>query len=209
MKLKKFAVSSALAIAALSVTAGTAYATPAQNPAPVQNTIGHHTAVEGRSVVTVLEFGGFHLTSDGKFVELRNDAGAVLQTLPLTIQFGGKEYSIAPLIENQGRTLTLTPETDPAKATAVDVAAPVSDVAAPFDFSPENLEKLSAGVGNAVTIGSLIGTVVGAVVGCVAGPAGCVAGITTGAGIGGVLGTIAGGGTVLAGNGSAMLNAPA
>ncbi|WP_305092729.1 hypothetical protein [Prescottella sp. R16] len=205
MKLKKFAVSSALAIAALGVSAGTAYATPAQNPAPVQNTIGHHTAVQGDSVVTVLEFGGFHLTSDGKFVELRNDAGAVLQTLPLTIEFGGKEYSIAPLIENQGRTLTLTPETDPAKAKAVDVAAPVSDVAEPFDFSPENLEKLASGVGNAVTIGSLLGTAIGAVIGLAGGSVG----IPTAAGIGGVVGTIVSGGAVLAGNGSAMMNPPA
>lgn len=204
MNLKKFAATSVLVIAALGVGTGTSYAAPAPAPDPV----GYQTHVDGRSVVTVLDAGGFHVTSDGQLIEVRNDAGDVLQTLPLSIRVGDREFSIAPVIE--GRTLTLTPVDAPR-----DVAAPVADVAAPFEFGPDTLAQLANGVGDAVTIGSLIGTVVGALVGCVApasvgaAAATCLPGLAAGAGIGGVVGTIAGGGAALAGNGSAMLNAPA
>ncbi len=100
----------------MGVGAGTAYA----QPAPAQDGVGYQAHIDGRSVVTVLDAGGFHVTSDGRFVEIRNDAGQVIQTLPLTYRLGDREFSIAPVVE--GRQLTLTPETDPAKATMADVA---------------------------------------------------------------------------------------
>jgi len=199
MKLTKFAATSALVIAAMGVGAGTAYA----DPAPAPEAVGYAAHIDGRSVVTVLDAGGFRVTSDGKSVEIRNAAGTVLQALPLSYRIGDQEFSIAPLVE--GRTLTLTPETDPAKATPADVAQP---------FDPRNLaalgenlavfEKLADGVDSAVTVGSLIGTLVGAVIGCVAAGstiAACPAAIATGAGVGGVVGTIVAGVPVLAYNG--------
>ncbi|MFC9517854.1 hypothetical protein ACFTSD_19180 [Nocardiaceae bacterium NPDC056970] len=207
MKLKKFAATSALVIAAMGVGAGTSYA----DPAPAPNQIGYQAHIDGRSVVTVLDAGGFHVTSDGKFVEIRNDAGQVLQTLPLTYRIGDREFSIAQVVE--GRQLTLTPETEPAKATMADVAGPALP---PLPIDLSMLDKLAEGVDSAVTVGSLIGTVVGALIGCVASgsaaPATCMAGITTGAGIGGIIGTIIAAGPVLAYNGFQVyqtMNAPA
>ncbi|NKZ68865.1 hypothetical protein GTA09_02050 [Rhodococcus hoagii] len=156
MKLRKFAATSALVIAAMGVGAGTAYA----QPAPAQDGVGYQAHIDGRSVVTVLDAGGFHVTSDGRFVEIRNDAGQVIQTLPLTYRLGDREFSIAPVVE--GRQLTLTPETDPAKATMADVAGPTLP---PLPIDLSMLDKLAEGVDSAVTVGSLIGTVIGAVIG--------------------------------------------
>ncbi len=196
MKLRKFAATSALVIAAMGVGAGTAYA----QPAPAHDGVGYQAHIDGRSVVTVLDAGGFHVTSDGRFVEIRNDAGQVIQTLPLTYRLGDREFSIAPVVE--GRQLTLTPETDPAKATMADVAGPTLP---PLPIDLSMLDKLAEGVDSAVTVGSLIGTVIGAVIGCVGGgstgPAACLGGIATGATAGGIIGTIVAAGPVLAYNG--------
>ncbi|RVW09309.1 hypothetical protein EGT67_10920 [Prescottella agglutinans] len=210
MKLTKFAATSALVIAAMGIGAGTAYA----DPAPAPEAVGYAAHIDGRSVVTVLDAGGFRVTSDGKSVEIRNAAGTVLQALPLSYRIGDQEFSIAPLVE--GRTLTLTPETDPAKATPADVAQP---------FDPTNLavlgenlavfEKLGDGVDTAVTVGSIVGTLVGAVAGCAIGgtplaltgvgiPASvltCLGGAAAAAPVGGMIGTIVAGVPVLAYNG--------
>lgn len=194
MKFTKLAATSALVIAAMGVGAGTSYA------APAQDAVGYEAHIDGRSVVTVLDAGGFHVTSDGKFVEIKNDAGTVLQALPLSYRIGDREFSIAPVIE--GRQLALTPETDPAKSTPVDVAGPALP---PMPIDLSILDKLADGVDSAVTVGTLVGTIVGALVGCVAGgstgPAACFAGLATGAGVGGVIGTILAAGPVLAYNG--------
>ncbi|MDH6677356.1 hypothetical protein M2284_001554 [Rhodococcus sp. LBL1] len=211
MKLTKFAATSALVIAAMGVGAGTAYA----DPAPSADTVGYTAHVDGRSVVTVLDAGGFRVTSDGKFVEIQNAAGTVLQALPLSYRIGDREFSIAPLVE--GRTLTLTPETDPAKAKPVDVAQPFvgpTNVAALGD-NLAVFEKLGDGVSTAVTVGSIVGTLVGAVAGCAIGgtplaltgigiPASlltCLGGAAAAAPVGGMIGTIVAGVPVLAYNG--------
>ncbi len=206
MKLRKFAATSALVIAAMGVGAGTAYA----QPAPAQDGVGYQAHIDGRSVVTVLDAGGFHVTSDGRFVEIRNDAGQVIQTLPLTYRLGDREFSIAPVIE--GRQLTLTPETDPAKATMADVAGPTLP---PLPIDLSMLDKLADGVDSAVTVGTTVGTLVGALAGCLIGgtplaltgiglPASvlsCLGGAATAAPVGGIIGTIVAAGPVLAYNG--------
>ncbi|WP_430334154.1 hypothetical protein [Rhodococcus sp. ACT016] len=205
MKLTKFAATSALVIAAMGIGAGTSYA----EPAPVNDPVGYEAHIDGPSVVTVLDAGGFRVTSDGEFVEIQNAAGTVLQTLPLSYRIGDREFSIAPLIE--GRTLTLTPETDPAKAKPAGVAEPFigpTNVAAIFG-------KLGDGIDTAVTVGSIVGTLVGAVAGCAIGgtplaltgigiPAGilsCLGGAATAAPVGGMIGTIVAGIPVLVYNG--------
>ncbi|CAM3246844.1 Tat pathway signal sequence domain protein [Prescottella defluvii] len=194
MKFTKLAATSALVIAAMGIGAGTSYA------APAQEAIGYAAHIDGGAVVTVLDAGGFQVASNGQFVEITNDAGAVLQTLPLSYRIGDREFSIAPVIE--GRQLTLSPETDPAKATPVDVAGPTLP---PLPIDLSMLDKLADGVDSAVTVGSLIGTIVGALIGCVGGgstgPAACFAGIAAGAGTGAVVGTILAAGPVLAYNG--------
>ncbi|QCQ92542.1 hypothetical protein [Rhodococcus sp. SGAir0479] len=210
MKLRRIAATSVLVTAALGVGTGTSYAAPA--PAP--NPIGYQAHVEDRSVVTLLDAGGFHLTSDGRFVEITDDAGTVLQTLPLTYRLGDREFSIAPLVD--GRKLTLTPEIAPARAVAADVAEPIDP--ANLAALGENLkvfEKLSEGVSEAVTTGSLVGTLVGAVVGCAIGGTPlaltgvaipqavllCLGGAAAAAPVGGMIGTIVAGVPVLAYNG--------
>ncbi|PTR23446.1 hypothetical protein C8K36_10926 [Rhodococcus sp. OK519] len=204
MKLKKFAATSVLVVAAMGVGAGTSYADP--TPAPSQ--IGYQAHIDGPSVVTVLDAGGFRVTSDGKFVQVRDDAGQVLQSLPLTYRIGDREFSIAPVVE--GRQLTLTPETDPAKATMADIAGPTLP---PLPIDLSMLDKLAEGVDSAVTVGTLVGTVVGALAGCLIGFAtGCLPAMVTFAPIGGIVGTIVAAGPVLAYNGWQIyqtMNAPA
>ncbi|QBJ95966.1 hypothetical protein ERC79_08265 [Rhodococcus sp. ABRD24] len=220
MKLTKLAASSVLVIAAMGIGAGTSYAAPAPTP----DAIGYAAHIDGRSVVTVLDAGGFQVTSDGRFVEIKNDTGTVLQTLPLSYRLGDREFSIAPLIE--GRQLTLTPETDPAKATLVDAALPnpadlpiSADLPIQRVLSDEDvnkaIEEMSNQVSSAVTVGSLVGTLVGAVAGCAIGgtplaltgigiPASvltCLGGASAGAGVGGTIGMIVAGAPVLAYNG--------
>lgn len=211
MKLKNLTATSVLVIAALGVGAGTSYAAPAATT----QAIGYEAHVDGRSVVTVLDAGGFHVTSDGKFVEITDDAGTVLHTVPLTYRIGDRDFSIAPLVE--GRQLTLTPEIAPANAVAADVAEPFIG---PVNIAAlgENLaafEKLSEGIDQAITVGSLVGTLVGAVIGCAVGgtplaltgigiPASvltCLGGAAAAAPVGGVIGTIVAGAPVLAYNG--------
>ncbi|QKT13207.1 MULTISPECIES: hypothetical protein [unclassified Rhodococcus (in: high G+C Gram-positive bacteria)] len=204
MKFTKLAATSALVIAAMGVGAGTSYA------APAQDAVGYEAHIDGRSVVTVLDAGGFHVTSDGKFVEIKNDAGTVLQALPLSYRIGDREFSIAPVIE--GRQLALTPETDPAKSTPVDVAGPALP---PMPIDLSMLDKLVEGVDSAVTVGTIVGTLVGAVAGCAIGgaplaltglgiPASvltCLGGAAAAAPVGGMIGTILAAGPVLAYNG--------
>lgn len=206
MKLRKLAAVATMTIAAMGITAGTSYAAPAE---AAQDEINYEVKAEGDSIVTVIDAGAFQVSGDGKSVELQDGDGKAVVSLPLAIQLGDIQLPFEREISEDGKTLTLTPVTDPAKATPVapedkvargltPVSLKLSDVASP----EENLkaqQNFSSQLAIATAVGGLTGTVIGALVGglgFLGGPAG-LASVPLGAGIGGVIGTIVAGGPTL------------
>ncbi|AWZ26439.1 ammonium transporter [Rhodococcus pyridinivorans] len=204
MKLKKLAAVATMTIAAMGITAGTSYAAPA-----AQDEINYESKVEGDSVVTVIDAGEFQVSGDGESVELQDNAGNTVLSLPLAIQLGDLQLPFERQISEDGKTLTLTPVTDLSKATPVDpedkvgasltpVALKLTDVASP-DENLKAQQNFASQLGIATAVGGLAGTIIGAVVGglgLLGGPVG-LASIPLGAGIGGVIGTIVAGGPTL------------
>ncbi len=203
MKLRKLAAVATMTIAAMGITAGTSYAAPA---APDE--INYESHVDGQSVVTVIDAGAFQVSGDGQSVELQDNAGNTVVSLPLAVQLGDIQLPFAREISEDGKTLTLTPSTDLSQATPVapedkvvpgitPVALKVTDVASP-DENLKAQQNFASQLGIATAVGGLTGTIIGCVIGGIAGagvfslPA-CAAG----AGIGGVVGTIAAGGPTL------------
>ncbi|MDO2380618.1 ammonium transporter [Rhodococcus sp. DMF-1] len=210
MKFRKLAAVAAMTIAAVGLTAGTSYAAPAVT-APEE--INYETKAEGDSVVTVIDAGSFAVSGDGKSVELQDSDGNAVVSLPLAIQLGDLQLPFEREISEDGKTLTLTPVVDPAKATPVDpedkvapglnpVSLKLNDVASP----EENLkaqQNFASQLGIATAVGGLTGTIIGAIVGTFVMPA---IGTVAGAGIGGVIGTIVVGGPTLVVAGIGLIN---
>ena len=195
-----------MTIAAMGITAGTSYAAPAES---AQDEINYEVKAEGNSVVTVIDAGAFQVSGDGKSVELQDADGNAVVSLPLAVQLGDLQLPFEREISEDGKTLTLTPVTDPSKATPVapedrvargltPVSLKLADVASP----EENLkaqQNFSSQLGIATAVGGLSGTIIGALVGglgFLGGPVG-LASVPLGAGIGGVIGTIVVGGPTL------------
>ncbi|MCU1640123.1 MAG: hypothetical protein JWN03_398 [Nocardia sp.] len=175
MRFKKFAATSALAIAALGVSAGTSYADTA--PAPAAATAIHYdTKIEGSSVVLKTDIGS--LTTDDGQLQVRDPQGGVVTTVPLSFVKDGQAFPIAAQID--GNTATLTPNADPAAAQPVAPGTPLIkqvDATANPNFN-QALSNLSSTVSVGVAIGSLVGTVIGAGIGCIAGGAAVALGAT-------------------------------
>ncbi|QHG82245.1 ammonium transporter [Rhodococcus rhodochrous] len=205
MKLKKLAAVATMTIAAMGITAGTSYAAPA-----AQDEINYESKVEGDSVVTVIDAGEFQVSGDGESVELQDNAGNTVLSLPLAIQLGDLQLPFERQISEDGKTLTLTPVTDLSKATPVapedkvgasltPVALKLTDVASP-DENLKAQQNFASQLGIATAVGGLAGTIIGAVVGglgLLGGPVG-LASIPLGATVGGIIGTIVAGGPTLA-----------
>ncbi|KSZ60344.1 ammonium transporter [Rhodococcus rhodochrous] len=205
MKLKKLAAVATMTIAAMGITAGTSYAAPA-----AQDEINYESKIEGDSVVTVIDAGEFQVSGDGESVELQDNAGNTVLSLPLAIQLGDLQLPFERQISEDGKTLTLTPVTDLSKATPVapedkvgasltPVALKLTDVASP-DENLKAQQNFASQLGIATAVGGLAGTIIGAVVGglgLLGGPVG-LASIPLGATVGGIIGTIVAGGPTLA-----------
>jgi hypothetical protein len=218
--MKKFAATSAIAIAALTVAAGTAYAdSPADVPAVAGKpgaTVStdvlpgiHYTAnVVDHSVVLRTDAG--RLTTRGNQFEILDDTGKLVFGMPLTYQLDKKDWPIAAQIDTDGRTVTLTPSRNPAEAVA-STQPELKPVFSQDNFN-DALGVASSQVGLATGIGVLVGTAIGLAGGCVAGmvvgtalmpplflagaPGGCLAGAISGAALGAAVGTVAVGGPV-------------
>lgn len=205
MRLKKFAATSLMAIAALSIGAGTSYAAPA---AP--ETIDWSSKVEGQSVVTTIDAGGFKVSGDGKNIELQDNAGKAVVSLPLAFQLNSLKFPMEQKISEDGKTVTLTPIFDLGKAKPIaaedrgtrtigniaikDIASPTEDMAAQSMFNSRLAVASAAGGLSGTIVGCLIGGLVGTPVGIVPG---FLAGCATGAPIGAIVGTIVAGGPTL------------
>ncbi|SEL57510.1 hypothetical protein [Rhodococcus maanshanensis] len=204
MRLKKFAATSLMAIAAMGVGAGTSYAAPA---AP--ETIDWSSKVEGQSVVTTIDAGAFKVSGDGKNIELQDNAGKAVVSLPLAFQLNSLKFPMEQKISEDGKSVTLTPIFDLGKAKSVtpadrgdravgniaikDIASPSENLIAQNTFN----SQLALATATGGLTGTIIGCVVGLVPGLAAGIIGALPGCVTGAGIGAIVGTIAVGGPTL------------
>ncbi|UGT42169.1 hypothetical protein LTV02_01690 [Nocardia yamanashiensis] len=187
MRIKKFAATSALVIAALGVTAGTVNAAPAQAEA---TGIHWNTELAGNSVIVKTDIGS--LTTEGDQLQVRDDAGTIVTAFPLTfVKNDGMAVPVAAAID--GNTATLTPNLDPS---ALRPTGLLHDVVRQDAFD-DAVSAAATQFGLATSVGTLIGTVVGAGAGCVLG---LIGGATLSlplleaAGFGPILGCLAGAG---------------
>lgn len=202
MKLRKLAAVAAMTAAAMGVAAGTAYAAPA--PAPAQDEINFESKVEDQSVVTTLDAGAFKVVDEGDTVEIKDNEGNTVISMPLAVQLNGFEIPLAEEVSEDGREITLTPQLD--KTTPVAPADRVEGIALQDVASPEENLLAQQTFGAQLAIATASGGLVGTIIGCIAGgllltPVGIVPGFlggcAGGAGVGAIIGTIVAGGPTL------------
>ncbi|MFE3054152.1 hypothetical protein [Nocardia sp. NPDC059239] len=204
----------AVAIAAsltLCVGGGTASADAPAVPARPGTTVStdvlpglHYTAsVVDHSVVLRTDAG--RITVRGNQFEILDAGDNLAFGMPLTYRLDQQDWPIAARIDADGRTITLTPGTDPAQA------VPAAPQTLKTVFSQDDLNSAiglaSSQIGLATAIGGMVGAAIGLVGGCVAGmavgtalmppaflagaPGGCIAGAAVGAGLATAVGTLA------------------
>jgi len=163
MRIKKFAATSALLIAAIGVTAGTVNAAPAAD-APINFTA---RATDTQSIVTTDS--GSLVVEDGA-LKIKAANGTTVAGTPLTFRVDDFEFPIAADIADH--TATLTPQLDVAKATYKPVALPYEDKApwkTEYDREQAAWSRLTSTISMGATIGTLVGGIGGGAVGCVLG----------------------------------------
>ncbi|KQU28369.1 MULTISPECIES: hypothetical protein [unclassified Rhodococcus (in: high G+C Gram-positive bacteria)] len=209
MTLRRLVATSAIAIASLGVATGTAYAQPATTTpsatttesAPAENSeLNWASRVEAGGVVTTVDAGMFRAADDGKTVDLVDEEGNTILSLPLSFNLNGVEFPYGVEYTDEGRTVKLIPNLAAPMGLAPNalentVASPAENTAAEQSFASQ--------LGLATSIGGLTGTIIGAVIGGIIVPA---IGIVPGAGVGGVIGTIVAGGPTLVVAGIDLLN---
>ncbi|RDI44441.1 hypothetical protein [Nocardia mexicana] len=180
MRASKFAATALLAIGATGITAGVVHAQPTTG-APGET--GMHATdhgitytttptTNGHGVSTTVEAGQFTVAADARSIALTDTVGSTVAIIPLGLQTTAGTVTLTPEIGNNGRTLTLTPQsTNPQTAQAIDEA---SDTLA--------RKQYNAGVG------ALIGAGIGAVIGFFLGGVGALVTIPVGAGLGALIG---------------------
>ncbi|BAD58251.1 hypothetical protein [Nocardia farcinica] len=197
MKLRRSALTAALAVTGVLVGAAPAHTEPGQSPP-----VSYQAALVEKSVVTTLDHGTFALQNEGGAVAVRDAAGEVLDTVPLTYSLDGQRLALRHEISHDGRTLTITPDT-----TGLDRAA-LRPVASPLENQLAMNDLINA-VSISTSLGTLVGTAVGAIAGigvgivlsgaaCAVLSLGCVVAVlpimSLTAGVGGIAGLILAGG---------------
>ncbi|WP_242676748.1 hypothetical protein [Rhodococcus sp. ABRD24] len=179
MKLHRTTAVSVLAIAALGVATGTAYAEPGPPAGP--GAIHYQTQIgaNGTSLDTVLDSGTFRVAGNG--VEVVDPEGATVGAIPLTYQVAGVDVPLIPSVD--GSRLTLTP------AIPAQGVAALHNVDARQDAYDNMVRQIEQGWFNGGAMNAQIGAGVGAVVGCVLFLfVGCIPGAAIGGAIGAVTG---------------------
>ncbi|MBJ8348680.1 ammonium transporter [Antrihabitans sp. YC2-6] len=202
MMLRKTVAIAAMVIGAMGVASGTTYAEPAPEP----EAISFESKLVDRTVVTNLVGGTFEVNSDTQSFAVKNSTGDVVFTMPLAFSIDQVAHPFVPAVTNAGKTLSLKPDMDPAKATPFvrNVASPLENQRAINDY----LQQFAL----ASAIGGLAGTAVGLAIGCILGVpliatvAGFLGVCAAGAAVGGVVGTIIAGGPTLAVAGVDLIN---
>ncbi|MTE12135.1 hypothetical protein [Nocardia aurantiaca] len=164
MRIKNFAATAALVIAAMGVTAGTVNAAPAAD-----NGVIDYAATTSDTNTIIHTDGGSMVVEDGAF-KIKADNGTVLAGLPLNFRVDDFEFPIATEIADH--TATLTPQYDMDHAVYKPINLPYEDQA-PFksDYDREQAawNRMKDTISTGATIATLVGGIGGAAVGCVAG----------------------------------------
>lgn len=169
----------ALAVTALAcaTTSGIATAAPAASPSAAPGI--HYTAqIHGRSVLFSTDLGS--LTVRDRHLDVLDDHGTEVASLPLTYRLNNRDFPIAATITD--RTVALTPDTNPAAATSASdtprtevrpIVAALRPVAATYPSpdarSADALSTLTEQLTVASMLSGMLGTIVGAGIGCIAG----------------------------------------
>ncbi|MEV0466966.1 hypothetical protein AB0I30_21535 [Nocardia tengchongensis] len=208
MKNRRAGLIAACAVAGVAVTTATANAAPEQSVSPV----GYHATLADGTVVVGLDHGTFAPVA-GDAVGIRDEAGTVLDSLPLVYTIDGRRLPIREELSGDGRTLRLTPDVSAVNHSApAPISGPLTAVASPLENQLAMNDMINA-VSIGTSVGGLIGTAVGAAIGvgvgftlagasCLVLSLGCVIAVmpivTLVGGVGGLAGLVIGGGPAAA-----------
>lgn len=191
-----------IAAAAIPVLAVALVGTGVANADPVTPNVEYRTELVGNTVITSLTHGTFSIT--GNTVDIRDEAGATLVSLPLSVRDGSLEYSLPATLLEDSSVLEITAVKDVAlaKPNLTPVASPAENYASQANFA--STFGLATAIGSFV--GMAIGAVIGLVVGAAAGGVGAIPGLITGASVGGIIGSLVVGGPTLIVAGMDLIN---
>ncbi|MFE9575510.1 hypothetical protein ACFYO1_03930 [Nocardia sp. NPDC006044] len=187
MLMRNFAATATLLIAALGVSAGAVNAAPAADAdAPINFTA---ESTDSQAIVSI-DAGSIVVEGDALKIKAAN--GNVVAGTPLKFRIDEFEFPIAADVA--GRTATLTPQLDMAKATYKPVALPFEDKApwkTEYDREQAAWSRMTGTISLGASIATLVGGLGGAAVGCVLG--GALGGVIVGGTIVGLFGPFVGG----------------
>ncbi|MFC4604587.1 hypothetical protein [Rhodococcus kronopolitis] len=158
MKMTNPMAVAAMTIASVGIVAGTAYAAPAPAPAPA---VGWNVTQDGDHVIVSTSAGS--LSNENNRLVVKDANGVIVDSVPLALAVDGISHPVAAKID--GRTATLTADTNPAVATPV--ALPVNDIGLPI--KDIDLPAAVAGVKDNLTLTGAVGGFLGGATGLVGG----------------------------------------
>ncbi|MFE3759080.1 hypothetical protein ACFXO9_32660 [Nocardia tengchongensis] len=207
MNSRRAGLIAACVAAGVAITAATANATPESTTPQVT----YHATLSDSSVVVTLDHGTF-AAGQADSVAIRDAAGIVLDSLPLTYTLDDRKLPLHQTITDDGRTLRLTPDLTTVDRTTPTPVADLKPVASPLENQLAMNDLINA-ASIGTSVGSLVGTAIGAVLGtgvgfalagasCLVLSLGCVVAVlpivSLVAGVGGLAGLVLGGGPTIA-----------
>lgn len=192
MKMRRFAATSILTIAATAITAATANAAPgAVDPVAIHGsdhgvTYTSTLSPDHKGVVTTLDSGRFVETPDSTAVTITAPDGVTIARVPLAYDITGRHLEVTPTIAAGGTQLTLTPTgpTSPVR----DTRAFNNAVAKADNVSGLVILGFGLDIVAGIVVGALIGGVIGLLVGALFFIVGAIPGLLLGLAIGAVVG---------------------
>ncbi len=165
MLMRRVAVTSAMLIAAIGVTAGTV------NAAPADNDVVYYKATTTDQNTVISTDAGSMVEEDGVF-KIKAANGTTVAGTDLKFRVDDFVFPIEAKID--GRNATLTPQFVAEKAVYQPVALPYEDTApwkTPYDREQAAWSRMTSTISMGATIGTLVGGIGGAAVGCILGGA--------------------------------------
>ncbi|WP_433197689.1 hypothetical protein ACQP1G_01730 [Nocardia sp. CA-107356] len=138
----------------------------------------HYTAYQDGNAAVIAIDSGSIVIENGRF-QLRSNSGDLLAGIPLEFNLDDIAFPIDARID--GRTATLTPVLDPARAHYKPAALPFEDQApwkTPYDREVAAWARLTSTITMGAAAGAIVGAVGAGAIGCLLG--GVTAGIATG-----------------------------
>lgn len=157
MRITKFVATALLCLTTVAATAGYAAAEPEQAPFEALGTdhgVGYRVGLteDKRAAVSTLRAGRFLATWDAESIAITDDSGRFVTSVPLRYDIAGHPLELAPMIDEGGRRLTLTP--------SGQAPNPVRDIDAQqrlFDVVQAHLPAVASGAAIGAVIGFFVG----------------------------------------------------